>query len=229
MGIHSIAFGATAPSLTGITSASADKSISTPQGLPSKATDSFAGTVTGSLWSLGRSLVGGITAPSRLATAKPQTLAADAAALRSFALDLVKASGREGPEQERASAIRSAMAEHPEVVLWICEGRDLGEIARSADLPTLPDGTSPVLAVLAQLASGIQKAWSTLESYSALTYSLSAANSYYSALPEGSLFSAAEAMTVGVGSGMVRRMGPRLSLQCPRGSPVNRLRPGLRG
>lgn len=207
MGIHSIASGVVAPSLTGSTPSSADEPVSAPHHSPSVAADSFAGTVRGSLWSLGRTLVGGITAPSSVVATKPQTLDADAVALRSFALGLVKASGIEGNEQERATAIRSAMAQHPEVVLWICEGRDLAEIARSADLPTLPDGANPVLAVLPQLGSGIQKAWSTLESYSALTYSLSAANSYYSALPKGSLFAAAEAMTVGAGAGMIRRMG----------------------
>jgi predicted unusual protein kinase regulating ubiquinone biosynthesis (AarF/ABC1/UbiB family) len=207
MGIHSVASGIIAPPSLGTTAPSADEPVSTTSTLPEAPTDSFVGTVAGSLWSLGRSLVGGITAPTNIPGAQPPTLAADAKALRSFALDLVKASGTQGDEHARAQAIRLAMAEHPEVVLWICEGRDVAQLAQAADLPTLPDGANPVLAVLPQLGSGMQNAWSTLESYSALTYSLSAANDYYNAMPEGSLFAAVEAMSAGVGAAMVRRMG----------------------
>ncbi|MBT6489956.1 MAG: hypothetical protein HOK97_09350, partial [Deltaproteobacteria bacterium] len=200
MGIHSVASGIIAPPSLGTTAPSADEPVSTTSTLPEAPTDSFVGTVAGSLWSLGRSLVGGITAPTNIPGAQPPTLAADAKALRSFALDLVKASGTQGDEHARAQAIRLAMAEHPEVVLWICEGRDVAQLAQAADLPTLPDGANPVLAVLPQLGSGMQNAWSTLESYSALTYSLSAANDYYNAMPEGSLFAAVEAMSAGVGA-----------------------------
>lgn len=207
MGIHSVASGAVAPSLAGTTASSRGEPISSTNTEPARSSDRFTGTVTGSIWSLGRSLLSGVTAPADVGRIQPKTLESDAAALRAFALDLVRASATLGGDPEKASAIRAAMAEHPEVVLWICEGRDLAAIAKEADLPTLPDGGNPVLEAIPQLGTGIQTAWSTLESYSALTYSLSAANSYYNAMPEGSLFAAVEAMGAGAGAGLIRRMG----------------------
>ena len=149
--------------------------------------DTFVGSITNSIWSLGQSLVSGVAHPRSVAASQETDIANNAKTLRAFDHDLVAASGVQGDASQRAQAVKEVLAGHPEVLLWIAEGKDISAIARAADLPTLPNGTNPVLAALPGLGDGIQNAWSTLESYSALTYSLSAARSYYSALPEGSL------------------------------------------
>lgn len=189
-------------------SVNATESTSSTNATTPVASDGFVGSVGRSIWSLGRNLVNGaLTAPSAVNQPEKTCTEVEAKALRQFAYDLVKASGTPGGEAKRANAVRHALAQHPEVLLWIAEGRDISAIAQAADLPSLPEGGNPVLSAIPKLGTAIQGAWATLESYSALTYSVSAAQSYYSAMPEGTLFTAVEAMSAGIGGAMLRRMG----------------------
>lgn len=53
--------------------------------------------------------------------------------LRSFLRELVRGAMRED-ETKRAVHIRGALAKHPQVVEWICEGRDFAPLLKAADL-----------------------------------------------------------------------------------------------
>jgi len=114
----------------------------------------------------------------------------DAIALRQFALELVKASGTEGSLKQTAAAIRAALANHPEVLVWILRGEDLDKIVTDAELPALPESDHPVIEALPSISSALKTAFGAVKKLRALTLDVQDAEKVYDAYDREGLVAA---------------------------------------
>ncbi len=135
------------------------------------------------------------------------TLKEDAIALRKFALDLVVASGTEGGEAPKASAIRSALANHPEVLLWVVTGRDLNEIIAAADLPSLPEADNAVVSALPAIYSAASTAFKAHKKLKKLLRTVKDAQQFYDTYDQEGLVAAVGEYTQQYAIKTLRKMG----------------------
>jgi predicted unusual protein kinase regulating ubiquinone biosynthesis (AarF/ABC1/UbiB family) len=148
-----------------------------------------------------------LTAPSITSVAASPTLQEDAIALRKFALDLVIASGTEGGQAPKAAAIRTALAKHPEVLLWVVSGRDLNEIIAAADLPSLPEADNAVVSALPAIYSAATTAFKAHKKLKKLLRTVKDAQQFYETYDQEGLVAAAGEYTKKYAIKTLRKMG----------------------
>jgi predicted unusual protein kinase regulating ubiquinone biosynthesis (AarF/ABC1/UbiB family) len=85
-------------------------------------------------------------------SAEERSLEQDAQILKLLARDLVDSTGEPSPEV-RASKVKKALAEHPEVLSWPFSKKDVNAIIKKADFPELPEAFKESLSVLYTFAN----------------------------------------------------------------------------